>query len=91
MPDKYCKVCCNAAVEPELNSDNDLSYTSVGKSAVNHSMFIRSGNNFPTALIVSEWNNELERNVDIATYVMKYCPECGRKLIENGRTENATD
>ena len=88
---KYCNYCCNATVEPELNSDNDFSYMSVGKTVGKHLMYIRSGNNLPTAIIVSEWDNKIQRNVDIGTYVMKYCPECGRKLIENRRAENATD
>lgn len=46
-------------------------------------MFIRSGDNRPTALIVSKWDKDLGYNIDIALYEMNYCPNCGRKLIEN--------
>ncbi len=28
----YCRFCCNAGVEPKLDSNNDLSYMCVGKS-----------------------------------------------------------
>lgn len=80
---KYCKFCCNATVEPELNSDNDLSYMSVGKTTENCSMHIRSGNGRPTVLQISLWDKKLQQNVDIGFYRMKYCPECGRRLIEN--------
>ena len=79
----YCHVCCNSVVEPELTSDNDLSYISVGKADKFYNLFIRSGNNKPTALIVSKWEEKLGHNIDIGFYKMKYCPECGRKLIEN--------
>ena len=80
---KYCRVCCNAAVEPELNPDNDLSYIGVGEVGNGFNMFIRSGNGKPTVLLASKWDANLQRNVDVGVYKMKYCPECGRKLIEN--------
>ena len=82
--EKYCKYCCNATVKPELDSDNDLSYFTIGSTVRKHNMYIRSGNNLPTGIIVTEWDDKKQENVDIGTYVMKYCPECGRKLIENG-------
>lgn len=80
---QYCRVCCNANVERELNADNDLSYIGVGITAKGYGMFIRSGDSRPTALVVSGWDKSLERNVDIGIYEMKYCPECGRNLTEN--------
>ena len=79
----YCHVCCNATVEPELTSDNDLSYISVGKTTEGYGMHIRSGDGKPTALIVSKWEESLRRNIDVGVYKMKFCPECGRRLIEN--------
>lgn len=83
MTMKYCSVCCNATVEPELNPDNDLSYIGVGKTIEGYGLHIRSGDGRPTALIISKWNTILKRNVGIGLYKMKFCPECGRKLIEN--------
>lgn len=84
---KYCKFCCNATVEPELDSDNDLSYMGVGKTAENCSMHIRSGNGQSTVLLISQYDKELQENINIGVYRMKYCPECGRRLNEN---ENQT-
>lgn len=80
---KYCKYCCNASVEPELTHDNDLSYLTVGKSLEGTNLYFRSGNGQPTAIVVSQWNQDRNENEDVAIYEMKYCPECGRKLIEN--------
>lgn len=79
----YCHVCCNATVEPELTSDNDLSYISVGETTEGYGMHIRSGDGKPTVLIVSKWEESLGRNIDVGIYKMKFCPECGRRLIEN--------
>ncbi len=79
----YCRVCCNAAVEPELTPNNDLSYVSVGKVEKGYGLHIRSGDSKPTALVISKWEESLGRNVDIGVYKMNYCPECGRRLIEN--------
>jgi hypothetical protein len=74
----YCKYCCNAYVEPALDIDNDLGYRSVGDSVTDgYSMFIRSGDDKPTAIIVSHGSN------DIIYYKMRYCPNCGRYLFEN--------
>lgn len=80
---KYCNFCCNASVDSDLNHDNDLSYLPVGKSSYFHSMYIRSGNHRSTAIVVSRWSDELQMNVDVAVYAMKFCPECGRYLFEN--------
>lgn len=55
----YCHVCCNAIVEPELTSDNDLSYTGVGQIAKGYGLHIRTGDGRPTALIVSKWEENL--------------------------------
>lgn len=79
----YCHCCCNACVEPELNHKNDLSYISVGKTDNEHGLHIRSGDNKPTALIITKWDKNINQNIDVGIYEMKYCPECGRKLIEN--------
>lgn len=79
---KCCGYCLNATVDSSLDSDNDLSYCDVGLSQSGYSMHIRSGNNKPTSLIVSRAYHG--RNFAVAVYDMKYCPECGRRLFENG-------
>lgn len=79
----YCHTCCNAVVEPELTSDNDLSYIGAGETEKGYGLYIRSGDGKPTVLVVSKSDESLGRNVDIGIYKMNYCPECGRRLIEN--------
>lgn len=80
---KCCCFCNNAVVDPRLTPDNDLSYCPVGKVADGYGLLFRSGDDRPTALVLEMWDKRLNRNLDIGLYVMKYCPECGRKLIEN--------
>ena len=82
---KYCDFCMNAFVEPELTPENDLSYLHVGKCNpyAKVQMHIRSGDARPTAIVVSIWDEKCQRNVDVVEYSMKYCPECGRRLLEN--------
>lgn len=81
----FCKFCLNASVDDELTSDNDLSFLPVGKVLEGYSIYIRSGSNKPTALVISAWNKTRQVNEDIGIYEMKYCPNCGRYLFENNK------
>ena len=83
---KPCKFCLNAAVDKELTAENDLSYSGVGKEFEPGSKihaYIRSGDAKPTALVISQYMDRYNRNVDVIEYKMKFCPECGRPLFEN--------
>ena len=80
---KFCYFCHNASVDPELNSDNDLSYLSLGVMSKGYSMHMRSGAGTHTVLIISKLDKFINQTYDIGIYKMKFCPECGRKLIEN--------
>lgn len=74
---KDCYLCKNAHTDPTLSSDTDLSYMSVGECDSGYRAFMRSGDARNTALLV-EHGNEL-----IWAYHPRYCPNCGRLLIEN--------
>lgn len=76
-----CRFCLNAFVDKTLTPDNDLSYLSIGFCERGRSMCIRSGDGRPTLILVSEAVNGI--NVDVAVYKPKFCPECGRELLEN--------
>lgn len=80
-----CAMCNNANTDSTLNENNDLSYIGVGKCLTNYSMFIRSGDNRPTAIVVQHWDELLRQNVTICDFKLSYCPICGRKLFENLR------
>lgn len=78
-----CHLCNNAAIDPELTHDNDLSYMSVGKCLNQVRILFRSGDRKPTALLFEKWR-EGYGWATIGDYIPKFCPECGRKLVENG-------
>lgn len=84
----FCSFCQNATVDPALTDDNDLSYMSVGDTGDGYGMFLRSGDKRPTALIVQKWDEKLQANVLIGKYQPKFCPECGRPLVESGEKIN---
>ena len=78
-----CDFCNNAAIDPELTPDNDLSYVSVGKCLNQVRILFRSGDRKPTALLFEKWGENYGWTT-IGDYIPKFCPECGRKLVENG-------
>lgn len=77
-----CCMCVNAHTDPELSSDNDLSYFGIGHCDGKHRLLLRSGDNRPTEILVEEWG-EHSRWSTIGYYRPAYCPNCGRKLKEN--------
>lgn len=72
-----CDYCKNAYTDEDLNHDNDLSYMSVGKCNEGHRAFFRTGAKGYTALLVEQGNEP------IWEYHPKFCPNCGRRLLEN--------
>lgn len=82
-----CEFCDNATTNRELTFENDLSYRSIGMTDKNYSMLLKTGDNKPTQIIVQKWLEKYQCNTVIAKYTMQYCPECGRKLIENKRRD----
>lgn len=83
-----CYMCNNANVDPELTHDNDLSYHSIGATDKEHRMMFRSGARRPTEIEIEKRVQRKDRAWDlIGFYRPKYCPECGRELIENKQRE----
>lgn len=81
-----CHFCNNAAIDPELTPDNDLSYVSVGECLNQVRILFRSGDRKPTALLFEKWRENYGWET-IGNYIPKFCPECGRKLFENDGEE----
>lgn len=77
-----CKMCDNAHTNPELNSDNDFSYFSVGDFSNSYRMFLRTGYGQPTALEVEGRGQDGCWHL-LGWYRPKFCPNCGRRLMEN--------
>lgn len=80
---KGCKYCNNATVDPQLNCENDLSYCGIGSSIPGDGAFIRSGGGRKTAIIFDRWDEKGKINHTVGVYIPKFCPECGRWLLEN--------
>lgn len=81
-----CHYCDNAMTVPELSSDEDLSYKSVGDCVNQVRILFRTGDRKPTALLFERWRENYGWET-IGNYIPKFCPECGRKLFENNDKE----
>jgi len=77
-----CGICNNAYVDAELQEDGDLSYTSLGECESGYRVFFRSGDSRPTEILFEKWYGKAGWHL-VGYYRPKYCPNCGRKLIEN--------
>ncbi len=77
-----CSMCDNARVNPELHSDNDLSYIGVGSCERHYRILIQAGDNRPVTILFEQWQDQWKLR---GYYIPKYCPNCGRELKENMR------
>lgn len=75
-------MCDNAHTNPELDSDNDLSYSGVGEGDPRFRFMIRSGDSKPTVILFEEHHDASGWHL-VGFYYPKYCPNCGRELFEN--------
>ena len=76
-----CRMCFNAYTDPDLSCFNDLSYIPVGSCVDGYRILFRSGAAKVTALVFEQrcddgWHS-------LCSYVPKFCPNCGRRLMEN--------
>lgn len=82
---KDCSYCKNAFTDLRLHSDNDLSYTSIGRCDKGFGAFICSAAIYrpPVKIIVQKYREDIKRNVDVFHFTPIFCPVCGRKIVEN--------
>lgn len=92
-----CKFCFNAHVwaslpkteedyyDTGLDDSNDFRSATIGYSDTDFQMYLNTGNGKPTNIEVCTWIKD--RWVTVAEYYPKYCPECGRELIEHRTKE----
>lgn len=80
-----CSYCKNAFTDLRLDSDNDLSYMSIGHCDYGFGAFICSTALYrpPVKIIVQKYQEDIKQNVDIFHYTPIFCPVCGRKIVEN--------
>lgn len=77
-----CGMCDSAFTNPELSSDNDLSYSSIGTHEDGYRMLLRSGWGKPVVILSEKWRGGIGWQT-IGCYQPKFCPNCGRSLTEN--------
>ena len=51
-----CKMCFYAHTDPELTSDNDLSYSTIGECTDSYRLMFRSGDDRPTGILFERWH-----------------------------------
>lgn len=78
-----CFMCTNAHTDPELTSNDDLSYITIGNSLPKKRMMFRTGDGRTTQIITEEFNEESGCWQLVGFYRPNFCPHCGRELIEN--------
>ena len=81
-----CKMCFYAHTDPELTSDNDLSYSTIGECTDSYRLMFRSGDDRPTGILFEEWNRDRGWQT-LGFYWPKFCPNCGRRLTENEKKD----
>lgn len=80
-----CEMCLNARVNSDLNDENDFSAHTVGKSDSDLRIMIESGWGQPVRIIFERYINSEWHLAGV--YYPKFCPNCGRPLIEYKRKE----
>ena len=79
-----CRFCISAFVDDELDFDSDLSYISCGESLCDDvRILFRSGDRKPVSLLF-EGRGDCGWTT-IAEFIPRFCPFCGRELLENSK------
>ena len=86
---KACGMCNNAFTDPDLNSDNDLSFFGIGECEKGYRLLLRSGDGRPVEILVERWSDVAGWQT-IGYYRPKCCPNCGRELKENAALQKRT-
>ena len=86
MADIGCRMCENAHTNPELDSDIDLSYVTIGECEDGYRMMLRTGASRPTVLLVEKYDERTGWH-SIGIFQPNYCPNCGRELKENNKSK----
>ena len=79
-----CYMCNNAAVDDELTDENDLSFIQVGKTVSSvFRIMLQSGNSEGVKILFEQFSGKYWQTIGV--YAPSFCPNCGRKLVEQRR------
>lgn len=76
-----CCYCLNASVCDDFGHDEDLSYHGLILVDDSFRVFFRSGDNKPTGFVFDVFDGHW--CCDVRTLIPRFCPFCGRELVEN--------
>lgn len=77
-----CRMCNNSKVDEDLNDNNDYSAHTIGIwNDENLRLMLCSGGRKPTRIELEKWIDRIGW-VTIGAYYPKYCPNCGREILE---------
>lgn len=76
-----CGYCNNARIDDTLTNDNDFSSHCVSYHDKNRVM-VSSGYGKPLRIEFEQWNDKSQIWITTETYYPKFCPECGREIVE---------
>jgi hypothetical protein len=77
-----CYMCNNAKIDEDLTDDTDFSACSIGKCDIGLRMMLCSGAKRPVRIEVEKWYETYGWG-RVGIYYPNYCPNCGRKIVEN--------
>ncbi len=81
-----CHLCENACTNPELTSDIDLHFSTIGKCEPHYRILFETGRARPTVINFEVLKGDEMRMVGF--YRPRFCPNCGRKLFENEKKKD---
>lgn len=87
---KVCRMCDNARLNDELTDENDYSAVAVGNCTDGYRMMLCSGWGKPLRIEVEKWHDRAGW-YKIGVYEPKYCPNCGRKIVEYDKERRQND
>jgi hypothetical protein len=84
---KPCYLCDNARLNKELEDYNDFHSSIIGSFSRDCRIMLTSGSGKPLQIEIARWNDNVGQWDDIGIYNPKYCPECGREIVEYKNNE----
>lgn len=79
---KPCYMCNNALVDEELRDDNDYGCFCIGDMPRYKRIMLCTGWGRPLRIEYDEWNDQYGKWSTAGCYYPKYCPNCGREIVE---------
>lgn len=77
-----CHMCDNARLNEELTDNGDFSSCVIGSFDRDCRIMLTSGMGKPLRIDIDRWNDDALEWEPIGIYYPKYCPECGREIVE---------